>query len=47
MVSKMQHEIRGVNVGLNMDAMVFFFLVRVCMFYLRCFDNVVLKAVGR
>jgi len=29
MVSKMQHGIRGVNVGLNMDAMVFFFLVRV------------------
>jgi hypothetical protein len=25
MVSKMQHGIRGVNVGLNMDAMVFFF----------------------
>jgi hypothetical protein len=47
MVSKMQHGIRGVNVGLNMDAMVFFFFWCVSMFYLRCFDNVVLKAVGR
>jgi len=33
MVRKMQHGIRGVNVGLNMDAMVFFFLVRVCFIF--------------